>query len=103
MTVPTPLSIDEIQARLARRDGWTGGSTEITKSYNIGYHAGVRLVVDVAAESKRVGHHPDIDIRWGHLRFGITTHDADNHVTELDFDLADRIDQIAASHGASAV
>ncbi|OLT12289.1 pterin-4-alpha-carbinolamine dehydratase [Pseudonocardia sp. CNS-139] len=101
VSVPLPLSAVEIAAHLASRDGWTGDTTEITKTYVIGYHAGVRLIVEVAAESKRVGHHADVDLRWGTVRFGITTHDAGNTVTALDFDLADRIDRIAAEHGAT--
>jgi 4a-hydroxytetrahydrobiopterin dehydratase len=58
------------------------------------------MVVDVARTAKEVGHHPDIDVRWGKLRFGITTHDASHKVTVLDFDLAERIDTIATQHGA---
>jgi hypothetical protein len=41
----------------------------------------------------------DIDIRWDVLRFAMTTHTADDVVTELDFQLAERINAIAASHG----
>ena len=101
--MPSPLTPDEVAAQLARRSGWSGDTSEIEKWFEIGYHAAVRLIVDVAAESKRVGHHADIDLRFGRVRFGITTHDVGNQVTELDFDLADRIDRIAAEHGATAV
>ncbi|WUS20129.1 4a-hydroxytetrahydrobiopterin dehydratase [Streptomyces sp. NBC_01259] len=34
------------------------------------------------------------------VRFGITTHDAGHKLTDADFDLAARIDRIAAAHGA---
>lgn len=101
MSLPSPLSADDIAAHLAHRQGWTGDTSEIEKWFTIGYHAGVKLIVDVAAESKQVGHHADIDLRFGRVRFGITTHDVDNQVTELDFDLADRIDRIASEHGAT--
>jgi 4a-hydroxytetrahydrobiopterin dehydratase len=101
VTVPDPLTADQITTELAKLDGWTGDSDEITKTFAIDYHTGIRIVVDVARTAKEVGHHPDIDIRWDTLRFGITTHDAGHKVTVLDFDLAQRIDTIAANHGAT--
>lgn len=100
MTVPDPLSADQVVTELAKLDGWTGDTSEIEKTFAIDYHTGIKIVVDVARTAKEVGHHPDIDVRWDRLRFAITTHDAGYVVTELDFDLARRIDAIAAEHGA---
>jgi 4a-hydroxytetrahydrobiopterin dehydratase len=68
--------------------------------FAIEYHAGVRMIVDVAAAAKAMEHHPDLALGWGRVAFMITTHDAGNRVTELDFPLAERIDVIAAEHGA---
>jgi 4a-hydroxytetrahydrobiopterin dehydratase len=100
MTVPDPLSADEVVAELNKLDGWTGDTSEIERTFSIEYHAGVRMVVDVARTAKEVMHHPDIDIRWDTVRFAVTTHDAGYKVTELDFDLARRINILAAEHGA---
>ncbi|WP_061298951.1 4a-hydroxytetrahydrobiopterin dehydratase [Herbidospora cretacea] len=58
------------------------------------------LIVDrVAEEAEKMNHHPDIDIRWRTLHFTLTTHDAGG-LTDLDYRLAERIDEIARSHGA---
>ena len=57
----------------------------------------------VAAKAREVGNHPDIDIRWQRIRFGITTHDAGHRIMELDFAMARHIDGIAAGHGAKPV
>ncbi len=76
MTIPTPLTSEEITAELAQAPGWAGDTEQITKTFAIDYHTGIRIVVDVARTAKEVGHHPDIDVRWSKLRFGITTHDA---------------------------
>jgi 4a-hydroxytetrahydrobiopterin dehydratase len=57
----------------------------------------------VGAKAREIGHHPDIDIRWQRIRFGITTHDAGHKITGLDFGLAGHIDRIAAAHGAKPV
>ncbi|MGI5353304.1 4a-hydroxytetrahydrobiopterin dehydratase [Streptomyces sp. CA-250714] len=97
---PQPLSDQEITERLEQLPGWERSGDEITRSYGIRYHGGVAMIVHVADVERLIGHHADIDLRWDHLRFGITTHDAGYKLTAADFDLAARIDHIAASHGA---
>jgi 4a-hydroxytetrahydrobiopterin dehydratase len=101
MGVRTPLSSDDVRSRLAERPGWTGDTSEIERTFSVEYHAGVAAVVEVADAAIELEHHPDIDIRWDTLRFAVTTHTAGDQVTELDFLLADRIDAIAAAHGAT--
>jgi 4a-hydroxytetrahydrobiopterin dehydratase len=102
MALRDPLTADEIRARLAERVGWAGDTEEIEKTFDVEYHAGVAIVVEVAQVAIELEHHPDIDIRWGRLRFAITTHTAGDKVTELDFLLVDRIDTIADQHGATS-
>lgn len=97
------LSADDIRTRFADRVGWTGDTDEITKTFHVEYHAGVDIIAEVAQAAIDLEHHPDIDLRWDKLRFMITTHTAGDKVTELDFLLADRIDNIAAQHGATPV
>ncbi len=101
MTVPEPLSAEQVEGRLRELEGWSGDTSEISKTYGVDYHTGVLVIVDVAKDAKQRGHHPDIDLRWDRLRFGITTHDAGNRVTDLDFVSAHRIDEIAAQHGVT--
>lgn len=101
--VPLPLSDDEIEARLRDLPGWSRTGQEITRTFGIRYHGGVALIVHVADIERLIGHHADIDLRWDTIRFGITTHDAGHQITEADFDLARRIDDIAHAHGAEPV
>ncbi|GAA3897926.1 4a-hydroxytetrahydrobiopterin dehydratase [Streptomyces gulbargensis] len=96
----TPLSEEEIEAALGEVPGWRRDGNEITRTYGIRYHGGVAMVVHVADVERLVGHHADIDLRWGTVRFGITTHDAGHRLTAADFDLARRIDEIATAHQA---
>jgi 4a-hydroxytetrahydrobiopterin dehydratase len=103
MPVPPPLTPDEVRARLAELEGWEGDTTGISRTFGIEYHAGIRLVVDVAKAAKEQMHHPDIDIRWDTIRFFITTHDAGYVVTDLDFTLAQTINDLAATHGAVSI
>ncbi|MEE1938412.1 4a-hydroxytetrahydrobiopterin dehydratase [Streptomyces sp. TRM 70361] len=100
---PTPLTDEEITARLHDLPGWTREGNEITRSFGIRYHGGVAMIVHVADVERLIGHHADIDLRWDRLRFAITTHDAGHRLSDADFDLARRIDQIAAAHGAQPI
>ncbi|MDT0444149.1 4a-hydroxytetrahydrobiopterin dehydratase [Streptomyces johnsoniae] len=95
-----PLGEGEIGERLAGVPGWCRDGDAITRTFGIRYHGGVALIVHVADVERLIGHHADIDLRWDHVRFSITTHDAGNKLTAADFDLAARVDDIAAAHGA---
>jgi 4a-hydroxytetrahydrobiopterin dehydratase len=97
---PVPLTEDEIRAALEAAPGWKREGDEITRSYGIRYHGGVAMIVHVADVERLIGHHADIDLRWGKVRFAITTHDAGHRLTAADFDLARRIDAIAQAHAA---
>ncbi|KAB8165294.1 4a-hydroxytetrahydrobiopterin dehydratase [Streptomyces sp. 3MP-14] len=99
---PVPLTETEIGERLARVPGWRREGEAITRTFGIRYHGGVALIVHVADIERLIGHHADIDLRWDRVRFAITTHDAGNRLTAADFDLAARIDDIAAAHRATA-
>lgn len=98
--VPVPLTEDQIEAALQASPGWRREGDEITRTFGIRYHGGVAMIVHVADVERLVGHHADIDLRWGKVRFAITTHDAGHKLTDADFDLAERIDAIAEVHFA---
>lgn len=100
MGVPTPLSDEEIVRGLAKLPGWEREGEEITRTYEIRYHAAVAAIVTIADRSRRIQHHADLDLRIDSLRASITTHDAYHRLTLADFDLAHRIDAIVAAHQA---
>ncbi len=97
---PVPLTQDEIDAALREVPGWRREGDEITRTFSIRYHGGVAMIVHVADIERLISHHADIDLRWGKVRFAITTHDAGHRLTAADFDLAQRIDTIAKAHMA---
>jgi 4a-hydroxytetrahydrobiopterin dehydratase len=69
-------------------------------SFDTGDFVGaVRLVDAITLAAEAMNHHPDLDIRWRTLVLGLSTHDAGG-VTQLDIELAHRIHEIAAAHGA---
>ena len=59
----------------------------------------LRAVDEIAVVAEAMNHHPDLDIRWRTLRVVLSTHDAGG-VTQLDIEMAHRIHEIAAGHGA---
>lgn len=97
---PVPLTEDEIEKALREAPGWRRVGDEITRTYGIRYHGGVAMIVHVADIERLTSHHADIDLRWGKVRFAITTHDAGYKLTAADFALAERIDHIARAHEA---
>lgn len=59
-----------------------------------------RLVAGAFEEAEEMGHHPYVDIRYIRLAFHLSTHDASG-VTQLDIELAHRLDAVAARLGAT--
>ncbi|MFF3862234.1 4a-hydroxytetrahydrobiopterin dehydratase [Streptomyces sp. NPDC002209] len=100
MGVPEPLSDEEIAQRLVGLPDWERKGDEITRVYEIRYHAAVAAIVTIADRSRRISHHADLDLRIDRLRATITTHDAGCRLTAADFDLAHRIDAIVTAHQA---
>jgi len=54
----------------------------------------IDYVVAIGNAAEELDHHPDIDIRWRHLRLALVTHSAGGRITDLDVALARRIDDI---------
>jgi 4a-hydroxytetrahydrobiopterin dehydratase len=98
--VPDVLDDATLAEELRALPGWSGTPARISRSVRApDFATGIRLVDEVAAAAEQLGHHPDIDIRWTQLTFGLATHSAGG-VTSLDLALARRIDEAAQRHGA---
>jgi 4a-hydroxytetrahydrobiopterin dehydratase len=94
------LDGEEIARQLADLPGWAGDEVELARSYSFPeFLVLVRAVDEIAVVAEAMNHHPDLDIRWRTLRVVLATHDADG-VTQLDIEMAHRIHEIAAGHGA---
>ncbi len=94
------LDGEEIARQLADLPGWAGDEVELARSYSFPeFLVLVRAVDEIAVVAEAMNHHPDLDIRWRTLRVVLSTHDAGG-VTQLDIEMAHRIHEIAAGHGA---
>jgi 4a-hydroxytetrahydrobiopterin dehydratase len=89
------LSDEEINARLAELEGWERRGEAISKRFDRSDFVGsVRFVDSLVEPAEDMNHHPDLSISWSTVEVSITTHAAGG-LTENDFKLAKRIDQLA--------
>lgn len=90
----------DVEQKLRELPGWRREGDEIRRTITApDFPTAIRIVDEIAVRAEELNHHPDIDIRWRELHLALTTHDKGS-LTELDFTLAARIDDIAAKHGA---
>ena len=96
MSGDTLLTEAEIAEGLKRLPDWTLEGAAIRRTAEARtFMEGIRIVDVVAEASEVLDHHPDIDIRWTILTFACSSHAAGG-ITDLDFQLTARIDQIVA-------
>ena len=90
------LPDDEIESRLGELEGWSRDGDSITKTFkNDDFVGSVRFVDALVEPAEDMGHHPDLSLSWDEVTVSITNHAAGG-LTENDFELAKRIDGIAA-------
>lgn len=101
--MPTePLSQKEIENRLRELPGWAQEGDRIARIYRLSTHFGATaMVVHIAQIQEELNHHSDVTLGYNTLTLSVNTHDAGGAVTEKDFQLAQRVEAIAAGHGAS--
>ena len=95
------LGPEDVAHQLADLPGWTGDASKIARTYEASDFSGaIELVDAVARDAEEMNHHPDIDIRWNKVTFTCATH-SQGGVTQLDVELAHRIDDLATEHGVA--
>ena len=95
-TVPRPprLPPDELATALSGLPLWSGDGEGIRRSVELpGFPDAVAALVRMAFVAEQLDHHPDVDLRWRTLHLTLVTHSAGG-VTELDLELARRIDAL---------
>ncbi|MFF6994833.1 4a-hydroxytetrahydrobiopterin dehydratase [Streptomyces sp. NPDC008313] len=97
-----PLSLKEIEDRLAELPGWSLEGDRITRAYRLPSHfAATAMVVHIAQVQEELGHHSDLTLGYNTVSLAVNTHSAGGAVTGLDLDLARRVEELAPAHGAS--
>jgi 4a-hydroxytetrahydrobiopterin dehydratase len=97
-----PLSQKEIEDRLAELPGWAVEDDRLTRSYRLASHfAAAALVVHIAQVQDELDHHSDLTLGYHTVSLSVNTHSVGGAVTELDFRLARKVEDLAPGHGAS--
>ncbi|MFG2717709.1 4a-hydroxytetrahydrobiopterin dehydratase [Streptomyces sp. NPDC048416] len=98
-----PLSQKDVEDRLRELPGWSlsDNHDRISRSYRLaGHFAATAMVVHVAQIQEELNHHSDLTLGYNTVALSVNTHDAGGALTELDFRLAHRVEEIALGHGA---
>jgi 4a-hydroxytetrahydrobiopterin dehydratase len=96
-----PLSQKEIEDRLAELPGWSLEGDRLTRSFRLGSHfAAAAMVVHIAQVQEELDHHSDLTLGYHSVSVSVNTHSVGGAVTELDFALAHRVQDLAPGHGA---
>jgi 4a-hydroxytetrahydrobiopterin dehydratase len=89
----TPLSDAEIQSALDDLDAWTYEDDKLTTTYEFtDFRAAISFLVRMSYYAEEMNHHPEIENVYNTVHLALTTHDAGGKVTQLDVDLAARIE-----------
>jgi 4a-hydroxytetrahydrobiopterin dehydratase len=96
-----PLSRKDIEDRLRELPGWSLEGDRIARVYRLPHHfAATALVVHIAQIQEELGHHSNLTLGYNTVRLTVNSHDAGGAVTEKDFGLAARVEEIAPVHSA---
>jgi 4a-hydroxytetrahydrobiopterin dehydratase len=90
-TMPELYDAKEIKAALKEIPEWDLDGKSIERTFEFDdFSEAIDFVNGVAELAEEMEHHPDIDIRYTKVRLALSTH-SKGGLTELDFDLAERI------------
>lgn len=91
-----PLPKKLIDKRLKALLSWkiNAKQTELSRTFTTpNFISGLAFTAKVAVLAEVVGHHPDVELSYGHVKVSLTTHDAKG-LTTKDFELAEKIDSL---------
>ncbi|MET7934336.1 4a-hydroxytetrahydrobiopterin dehydratase [Streptomyces sp. NPDC005322] len=96
-----PLTDQEIAQRLEPLPGWSYADDRLSRSYVFdGHPQAAGLVAEVAGIQEELNHHADLTLGYNRVTVTVNTHSVGGKVTELDLELARRIEAAAPEHGA---
>lgn len=98
--MPRPERLDDeaVAAALATVEGWTPGADglSISREFRFGnFRKAFAFMTEIAMVAERMDHHPEWSNVYNRVAVTLTTHDAGG-LTELDFQLAARMNKAAA-------
>ncbi|WP_049574239.1 4a-hydroxytetrahydrobiopterin dehydratase [Streptomyces sp. SBT349] len=99
---PRKLTGDQIAEALESLPGWAVEDDRLVRNYGLPSHlAAVALLVQIATFQEDLDHHADLALVYNRLGVSVSTHSVGGKVTELDVELARRIEAVAPAHSAT--
>lgn len=96
MSKARKLSASEISERLGGLKGWTLSNNKLHRELQLAdFAAAFKLMTEIAAHAENLNHHPEWFNVYNKLVIDLTTHSCGG-ISELDFALAEKIDQLTA-------
>ncbi len=97
MAASNKLADAEVTRKLKALNGWKREDGSITKEFLLGgFTEAAAFIGKIAPVANEMDHHPDVQLyRYKRVKVILTTHDAGG-VTDKDFELASKIDRLAA-------
>lgn len=91
------LANHEIEAKLAGLAGWRLSDNSLKKELKFtDFATAMKFINQLAGAAEALNHHPDWSNSYNKVSLSLTSHSAGG-VTDEDFQLAARVDQIATS------
>jgi len=96
MSRPNKLSDQQVESRLADHPQWTVVDGKLHRELKFeDFNAAFGFMARVALVAESMNHHPEWFNVYSTVRIDLATHDAGG-ITELDFELAAKVDAFAA-------
>ncbi|MBI2996324.1 MAG: 4a-hydroxytetrahydrobiopterin dehydratase [Candidatus Melainabacteria bacterium] len=99
------LTEEELKLNLSKLSGWAIESGKLHKLFKFkNFNQAISFMVSVGMVCEKMNHHPEWSNVYGNVDVRLTTHKVAG-VTELDFQLAEKMDNISICNysGGSAV
>lgn len=92
----TKLSESELQSALQELSGWEIKDGKLHKTFKFkSFAQAMGWMVSVALYADKMDHHPEWSNVYSRVTVDLATHDMDNAITNLDIDLARRMESLA--------
>lgn len=92
-----PLEDSEIEAALATLTDWKREDDGLARVFQFGnFQEALAFIVRVGFLAEQKNHHPSIFNIYNRVRLALSTHEAEDQITERDVGLARAIDELVA-------
>jgi 4a-hydroxytetrahydrobiopterin dehydratase len=93
------LTADELAAGLEGLPGWSLSNDKLRREFRFAnFIEAFGFMASAAIEAEKMNHHPEWFNVYSKVLVDLTTHDAGG-ITELDFELAEKMNKLAENRG----